>query len=455
MEICWLYAWVTFLSLVVTQRPYPLREAAATIIVGAFVARFMEGKGFRIVLVLLVHAIIFASLSLWTVYTMHFPGSVFVGSGWARDLTGGPRGFVEWAGVVLTFFWVLMFWISGIALAKRPKTYYAFCARFDIGLAAFFCLFLVRLVMFVKGGIRTEDSMAQILTITFLLCALFAIGMTRVQSGSLKSFLPGYRRVSIIVGYASTLVFVVSGLVLLSMPWLSSWAGDTDRTVKGAAVSSLPMVEKLLRIVFSRGDIRPKGAASSSSGSAWNFVMWARGSWWMEYLERLLGWGLWGIFCILSLCVLGFVVFVTVRWLFSRTRVERPDRESPNPFLVWLSCIRDLLRSLAGSVKRIARGYHRARDIYGGFLRWAHRSGMSPLNGETPAEFGNRLSKYIPPLSPEIDVIVSTYNREVYGEMDFAGDGPAILRHAWRTVRSPLYWPLRLKTRFMGVEDDV
>ena len=449
MEICWLYAWATFLSSIFRQRPFPLIEAAVCLVIGVFVARLTNGKGFRIVSVLLFHLIGLMCVSLWTVHALYFSGTAYSGFDWFRGFAATGAGFVEWIRIILTLFWVIVFWISGIKLAKRPKTYYAFCARFDIGLAAFFSLYLLRLVMFARGGIRTDDPVTHILPALFLLCGLFALGMARVQNQSLKEFLPGYRKVGIVLGYSSTLILLVSSLVLWSLSRLSSLAGSTNRVMKEAAVSSLPMVEQLLRIVFSRSNIRPEGTGSSSRGSAWNMAVWARESWWMEYLEKVLGWGFWGVFWALSLIVLGLVALLTVRWLFSRTASD-PERESTKPLLSWFLRLWNLLRTLAEGARVFVKGYHRASDFYGGILRWARRSGISPQNGETPLEFGARLGKCIPRLTTEIDIIINSYNREVYGETSLAGEGSVMVRRAWRILRSPLNWPSRLRTRFIG-----
>jgi len=450
MELCWLYAWTAYFANIFHLRPFPLTDAVGSLLVGALVVRLTRGRGLRIVTVLLAHVAGLVLVSLWTVHSLPIPGNILFSRSGASPVSTGAGGFLEWAVVALTLFWTVAFWASGIALARRPRTYYAFCARFDIGLASFFCLFLAQLVMFAKGGMRVSDHMSGILTVLFLLCGLFSLGMSRFQYETLKGFLPGYRRIGIVLGYACALILLVGGWTLWSLARLSALAADTHRAMGGVAAAALPMVERFFRIVFSRGEVRPEAAASSSRGAAWNMVAQGRGSWWMEYVEKVLGWGLWGILLIIFLILLALVGFLVVRWLLSRTSSNAEARGNRNLSALWFSRLHDLLRSLAGVLRRIGRGYRGASDIYGAFLRWAQRSGISPLTGETPMEFGARLGRNIPQFRPEIDIIVDSYNREVYGEMRFTGDGRLTACRAWRSLRSPLYWPLRLKTRFIG-----
>jgi hypothetical protein len=86
-------------------------------------------------------------------------------------------------------------------------------------------------------------------------------------------------------------------------------------------------------------------------------------------------------------------------------------------------------------------------------MGWGQRSGLAHFMHETPLEFGTRLDKYFPRLKTEIDVIISAFNSEVYGEATTSGEGMKKALSAWRTLRSPRHWPLRLKNRFLSYAD--
>jgi hypothetical protein len=64
---------------------------------------------------------------------------------------------------------------------------------------------------------------------------------------------------------------------------------------------------------------------------------------------------------------------------------------------------------------------------------------------ETPSEFGIRLSRQFPKLTEKIDEIIGACNEEVYGERRISKERISTLRLALRALRSPIYWPSRMK----------
>jgi hypothetical protein len=67
---------------------------------------------------------------------------------------------------------------------------------------------------------------------------------------------------------------------------------------------------------------------------------------------------------------------------------------------------------------------------------------------ETPAEYGSRLRKQFPPLTGEIGGIVEAFNLVVYGEVNLDDEQMTLAKLSWKRLRSPRYWPARLKSWF-------
>ena len=449
MEFCWLYGWATFMTIAVLHRPFPFLEAAAAFALGAYATRLTLGKGIRVVSVLGVHAAGFAAVAMGAAYAVHASGYGFFDPAWVKDIFGGDHGFVEWAAIVMTLIWALLFWVSGVATQRRPKTYYGFCARLDIGLAALFCLYLVKLLFLVRGNISIEHPALRFMVFPFFLCSLFALGMTRMEGTGFKSFLPGYRGVGVILGFAST-VLLLSGCVgLFLMSGMRAAAHAAYGSIRSLAGWSLPFVERSLRILFSRGAIRPE-AAAPSKGIDWAMATWGKDSWWMEYVEKIMGWGVWGIFALMAAGTIGMAVIFTVKWLLTRTggSADRPGK--PKGLLLYLRRLWERLFGLAQGLARLVAGLHGAPQVYGALVRWARRAGLSPATGETPSEFGARLGRQFPRIGPDIECVVAGYNEEVYGQTPLAGDGLERLGQAWRRLRSPVHWPRRVKMRLVG-----
>ena len=163
----------------------------------------------------------------------------------------------------------------------------------------------------------------------------------------------------------------------------------------------------------------------------------------MELLEKILGWGLWGLMLLALFIVSAIALFYAMRWLLSRT--ERGESQTQQS--VW-SPFAALWAFLAGACRKIfsgVRSYQNAAELYGALLGWAGRSGFPHDCSETPLEFGTRLNARFPALKPPIELIIDAYNREVYGETVLSGTPLSAANSAWQFLRSPLHWPARFK----------
>ena len=171
---------------------------------------------------------------------------------------------------------------------------------------------------------------------------------------------------------------------------------------------------------------------------------------WMEFVEKVMKWGIKGFAVLLLLAAFGFIVFYLIKWLLSRTTRARVDTGETYNTAPWFVLLWTALVLLYKRLLLSIRGYKRAAELYAVLLGWGQRSGLARFIHETPLEFGARLDKHFPRLKSEVDVIVSAFNREVYGELNMSGEGMKKALSAWRSLRSPRHWPLRLKTRFFN-----
>jgi hypothetical protein len=171
----------------------------------------------------------------------------------------------------------------------------------------------------------------------------------------------------------------------------------------------------------------------------------------MEFIEKVITWGIKGLAVLLLIGALSIILYYIIKWLLSRTARAQGDTERTYEIAPWFFRLWNTLVLLYRRLLLSIKGYKKASELYAVLLRWGQRSGLASLIHETPLEFGGRLDKCFPRLKNEIDVIVSTFNREVYGETTISSEGMKKALSAWHTLRSPSHWPLRLKTRFFSV----
>jgi hypothetical protein len=335
-----------------------------------------------------------------------------------------------------------------VTLARRPKEYHSACNRFDLGLAAFFALFLIKLLALTKGEPLAEDSLSLLFVFPFFLFGLLAIGMARMRGAASKTFLPGYRGIGVIMSFVAVVLLATSGLLLFFLPGLRAASQLGYRALTAIGKPLVPVLIAILRFIFGPRGSHPAEVATGPSPLAnWDKIAPQTQSWWMELLEKVLGWGLWGLMLLVLIFALAFALFYTVKWLLSRTEGSGRHKTS---IRLRFTALKALWTRLCRRVFRGIRGYQKAAELYGALLGWAGRSGFPHDRCETPLEFGARLNARFPALKPPIERIIGAYNREVYGETPLDGAPLAAANLAWRFLRNPLRWPVRLKGWLTG-----
>lgn len=447
VELSWFLGWAMFCSLATVDRPFPFFETIAVFALAGFITHFSTGKGWRIVAILGLEIIGLIGGSLLLIHGIYFDFHALLDGGWLSEFLDGPRSVSEGFVLSMNLLLIAILWILGVALARRPKGYHSACNRFDLGLAAFFALFLIKLVALTRGEAFTADSLSFLFIFPFFLFGLLAIGMARVRGAFSNTFLPGYQGIGVIASFVAVVLLGAGGLLLFFLPGLAAAAQTGYRTLAVLGRPLVPVLIALLRFVFGPRNTPPAEVAMrpSSPAADWDQMTPQSHGWWMELLERTMGWGLMLLTMLFALTIL---LFYVLKWLVSRTEGNgrRKNRSRSSRFS-------ELLALLAGAWRKMIygiRGYPKAAELFGALRGWAGRSGFPHDHSETPLELGVRLNARFPALAPQIELIVGAYNREVYGEAVLDRAQLAEMNSAWRLLCSPVHWPARLKGRVVG-----
>jgi hypothetical protein len=172
-------------------------------------------------------------------------------------------------------------------------------------------------------------------------------------------------------------------------------------------------------------------------------------SWWGELVERVLGWGLFGLGLLIGLILCAFGAWYLLRWLFSRTAKEERKHIHWQLALGWAQSLWAALGMRLQRAVRRLKGFRDAAQLFRALLKWGRRSGLPYLSSETPSEYGTRLREKFPSLTGEINGIIEAFNLEVYGELDLNDEQITLAKLSWRRLRKPRYWPARLKFWFL------
>lgn len=449
MELSWIYAWATFSLIFVPNQPFPLPEAIGTFGLAAILTLLSLGRGLRVIQVLVVQLLGLCVAASRIIYLYTDRSHPYFSRDWVLAFFNRSREPLEWIILVLVLFWILCFWFGGVALAKRSTSYRAITVRFDLGAVAFLVLLLLKFLILVRGGISLKDPFADYLFFPFFIFGLTAIGLSRNRSDVQRDFLSGYQGLGVTVSFAAVVFLFVAGVVLLFLPYLTLAAEMGYVVMKGAAQPLGPIIVSILRFLFMRQNKLNEAPPGTSGQRGIDFIPSdEESSWWVELLTKIGGWGLAGLLGLLGLVALGFALYHLIKWLLSRTAHDRRREGVWNLILSWIASIRVMLTFLVEKMTFRRNRDQLAIHLYKVLLGWGRHSGVPQSLAETPTEYGRRLSHRFPGVKREVLLITEVFNRHVYGnkilseeELDQAGT-------AWRKMRSPLCWPIRLKSWF-------
>ena len=448
MELSWFLGWAMFCSLMTMHRPFPFYEAVVAFALAGFVTHLSTGRGWRIIGVLGFESLGLTCAALLLIHGLYYGSYALLDSGWLIAFIEGSRSVTEWLILSMNLILIMILLIGGVTLARRPKGYFSACNRFDLGLAAFFALFVIKLVALTKGEMMTEDSLSLLFVFPFFLFGLLSIGMTRMRGAASKSFLPGYRGIGVIASFVAVVLLGTGGLLLFFLPGLTAAAQMGYRALTVVGRPLIPVLIAVIRFVFAPRGTRPAAVATGSSRLGdWEKLLPQTHSWWMELLEKILGWGLLGLMLLAMLAVSAIALFYTLKWLLSRTKV---NKRQPEPISLRFAGLWAFWAGVCRKMMCGIRGHQKAAELYGALLGWAGRSGLPHDRSETPLELGMRLNARFPALKSPIELIIDAYNREVYGETVLGAASLAAANTAWQFLRSPLRWPVRFRGWLAG-----
>jgi len=449
MVFSWRYAWATFLITSIIHRPFPLPEALGTFLLASTLSLVVRGSGLRVISVLGLQTIGFLLAASRIVYTFGYRAYPYFGKVWLLDFLERTRDPMEWLILVIILIIALFFWLGGVTLARKPTAYLTICICFDYGVTAFFCLFLVKSLLLIKGGIEVRDSAPVLLLFPFFIFSLLAIGLARIKSSERRDFLAGYRGVGVLLSFTMVVLAFGTGLVLLFMPYLSAGAEAGYGVMKSATGPLVPILARVLNFLFLGDRLRQNPSSFSAGMDEAELVSSGESSWWGELVERILGWGLFGLGLLIGLILCAFGAWYLMRWLFSRTAKEERKLIHWQLALGWAQSLWAALGMRLQRVVRRLKGFRDAAQLFRALLKWGRRSGLHYLSSETPSEYGSRLREKFPSLTGEINAIVEAFNLEVYGELDLNDEQITLAKLSWRRLRKPRYWPARLKFWFL------
>lgn len=454
MEATWRLAWASFVMMSLAQRLFPLPAAIGAFSLAAAFTSATRGKGWRWVAIIGLHVSGCLIATLLIFYAFTYRAYPFLSRTWLNALCSAPDNFMEGLVALFTLFWALLFWVSGIQFARRSTAYRDVCGRFDVGLGMFFGLLLFK-VAIGYNGVQLQDPLTRWLILPFLLCGMVAIGIARNRSHPSKTYRAGYRLIGVVLSFTTLVVAAGVSLLVLLWPYFTLTAEIGYDLLKQGLQPFAPVLVAILRFLFLPRRALVSDPATTIGNSGIEAIPPGETPWWTTLFEKILSWGIGGLFLLILLWMLGVGVWRLVQWLWSKTPGASQKPRQSGLLLAWLLKFPIWLRFCWEWIFRCVQSHTTAAQFYRVLSDWGRRSGLPRRPTETPYEYGSRLICHFPAIQQEIALIVALFHQEIYGESALSAQQVTLGSLALRQLRRPVHWPSRLRTWLRDEGEDV
>ncbi|MFC1863142.1 DUF4129 domain-containing protein [Thermodesulfobacteriota bacterium] len=451
MMLSWFYTWNTFVLHYLSKGPIRVPESATVLALAALITAIHRSRGSRWIYVIALHGIgFFLALLLITYNVNNFPYP-FWDTQWISFYLQIEKGFTEWLALITLILSTILLWFYGIRLTIITTDEHCISIRFDLGLAFFLLLLLIKLLMRYKGLPLSYDRSIGLNFVAFAVLSLSAMGLVRNKGSSLVRNITYFRGIGVILSFTLFVILFGGGLVLLCLPGMTTGAEIGYDLIRTAARPVGQILIAMLRI-FTMGGCRksPAPVSSVSDGDNGN-IFSLEGD--VGIVELILIWsmtilialgGLAGIIFILQFFIRRLFRWLT-KWLFAKSPEVEAEQDLWGLILQVIANLKRLAHSIMQRVFQSLAGYNGPDYFYHRLLGWGNRSGLPHAFYETPREYGSRLGHFFPDLTKEINLIVDIFNRSVYGGIAPDEQQSSNTRLSWKRLKSPMLWPARLK----------
>lgn len=453
MEICWLSAWTHLIMMLPTDLVFPYVGVIIPFCLAAAITCTASNRGWSRMVSIGLHVCGLTLAVFLLIYTFLYPTLPLFGLAWLAKTFSMPESPKDLFILVLTFFWALVFWISGVKMARRQLSYWTVCRRFDFGILMFSGLLLLK-IRLIHNDIAAQEQITSWLIIIFFVFGLMAIGLARNRQRGHTAYMAGYRTIGVILSFA--IITLIAAISASSVCWplfaktaesgydllqrgfepllhvaivglTNSWRGSMDiESVQEQIEDSITAQDKL-------------SVAVAEGGGT-------------DILESALRWGFGSFLAVTLLGLSCFVLWRLAKWFFTRPPLDKKRTLWPMKLMIWLAAIPGFMIFCWEWFRQRLKSSSDIVQIYTALLRWGNTGGLKHEHNETPLEYSDRLGSTFPRAQSEITLIINLFQQETYAEQVVDKEQFYKAQSALKRLRSPLLWPARLYSKFRFME---
>ena len=450
MELCWLHGWVVFLFISIFHQYFPFFSMVVLLGFGLAASRFHRDRGWRRIQILLFRLLIFLAGFFIVFYAQGRSHSFFMDFNGMLGWLKGPKDPLQWVFLILLFLLMYIVWKRGSSLVFHPLNRESVYNRFDLGIAAFFVLLIVKTLLSVKGGIIIRQPQVQWLFLSYFLLGLLSIGVIRNGDGAEKDYVPGFHKIGVILSFTLIVLLLGTCLSFLFYSHLTTGAENLSVVLKKGAAPLVPVLIAVIRFLFGPRRYASQGETGTTGNHQSDLSTLAEAEKDSGILGEIMKWTSGGFIALLLIAGVCLGAWLLWKYLLTRKTPATKEKTGRRSFWASILALKNWLRFCRENMVRLMRGHASGMELYASLLTWGRHSGVSRTRIETPLEYGNRLTGCFPVLKEEIGVIIELLNGEVYGGKVLNSEELTAGRNAWRKLKRPTYFPLRIKTWFLS-----
>ena len=445
----WRYAWINYLTLAACGRNFPLIGALLFFFLSYAINFISSGRGLRLITIVLFNIIGFSLILLGFInYFYGIQESLFTPA-WIADFFSMSREISGWLSLLLVMTMPFLLWAGGFNMVRKRARYISGFTGLDIGVTAFFVLFLVKFIMRTQVGTVIPDPVS---IRAFFLCFISCVSgilLSKQRNDVEHEFERNHRGAGIIISFLAVLVIIIISAFLL-MPLLNTAADTGYGIIKTVAGPVGDILVRILRFLLLGRDFRNEvqGSSGSGSGDSGGGVDAADSS---GLFGIVVGYIILGLIILIAAGLVAVLIWMLVRKLLNRTQDDRSmKRHRGAGYLLFM--LKKVLEGLklvsVAFIKNITGRYAGIGEIYTAFLRWGARGGMARRGNETPEEYKTRLVVIYPFAADEICRITESFNSSCYGDKKLEDPEIATALKSLGRLKSPRLFPARIISWF-------
>jgi len=445
MDLCWLQALTAFVLYNIFNFQAPLLFVLFMYCCGIITNHLCYFRKRLRIQVLLAKVILFSASLMIAVHFILLHHNNNASPLRLSQLFSTHKPLLDWGLTLVILLLAGVVWRRSTIHVLKPLNQENVYHRLDLGIAVFFGLMVLKLMLFTRFDVTIRYPDLKYLFFPFFLFALLTIGLMFGAHKNNRQYAAGFQKIGVALSFAAVMLSGGLGMVFLFLNQMTASAETLSGILKKAGPPLEGAVVWVARLLWSRRRNHDLPSVSAQ-GEQNSYAGLTSGSVETGWLPGVLKWAV----AILLILVVLFLIYLLGRYLLRFLLAGTDSKYVRNArgfhFPQWLKRFMALISRFPGRIFALFKGISSAADLFRKLVSWGRRSGIPYKKTDTPKEYGERLAASFPELKGDIEMIIHLMYKEIYGEFKLDKHQISAGKKAKKRMAHPLFWKNRIKT---------